>query len=146
VRKKFLQKTAIVAFLRVIDEDGEIVPVVLDLNPNAAMAKGCLKVSHRKQDETLRTKYRPYHTHRKADYAPLVTGEIVECEVEMFPSTMRIRKGWRLLLEIQPPGLSEIHDPHDDYSNGAENLIHMGKATPSYLQIPVVEKERENEL
>ncbi|MDR1815503.1 MAG: CocE/NonD family hydrolase [Clostridiales Family XIII bacterium] len=131
---------ALVVFLRVLDEDGEVVPVVLDLNPAAPMAKGCLRVSHRKQDEVRRTEYRPFHTHREADRAPLVPGEAVECEVEIFPATMRIRKGWRLLLEIQPPGVGEIYDPRDDYSKGALNQVHMGARMPSYLQIPVVRR------
>ena len=35
------------------------------------LTKGWLKVSHRKLDTERSTGFRPKHTHRRADYAPL---------------------------------------------------------------------------
>lgn len=129
---------AVLANLRVLDENDQVVPVVLDLNPAFPMAKGALKVSHRKQDLTRRTEYRPFHTHRQTDCMPLVSNQVVDCEVELFPATMRIRKGWKLLLEIQPNNSAEMIELHDDYRPGAENSVYTGGSTPSYLQIPVI--------
>lgn len=130
---------AVLVNLRVLDENDQLVPVVLDLDPSFPMAKGALKVSHRRQDPDKRTDYRPYHTHKEADYAPLTPGEIVNCEVELFPSTMRIKKGWKLMLEIQPNNSGEMIELNDDYRPGAKNSVYTGGLTPSYLQIPVID-------
>jgi hypothetical protein len=45
------------------------------------LAKGWLKVSHRKKDEARSTKYTVKHTHLRADHAPLKNGEIVPVEI-----------------------------------------------------------------
>jgi predicted acyl esterase len=104
---------------------------------------GGLKVSHRKLDPKLSTIYRPYHTHKKADYQPLNPGEPVEAEVELWPSTALIRKGWRLRLDVGPVSGSgiglRIHDTADQsYQKGSSNTVYTGPDHPSYLQIPVV--------
>jgi len=59
------------------------------------LAKGWLKVSHRKLDEYRSTEFRPKHTHLRADHAPLRGGEIVPVEVEIVPTTGLVRKGHR---------------------------------------------------
>ena len=103
------------------------------------MPKGALKVSHRKLDTEKSTEYRPFHTHLKEDVQLLAPDEIVEADVEFVPATVRIRKGWKLRLDIMPKNeASELFDDHDDYSSGAINTIYSGELYPSYLQIPIV--------
>lgn len=129
---------ALLVYLRILDENNEIIPVVLDLDTRTPVAKGALKVSHRKQDMSKRTKYRPYHTHTKEDYQPLRPDEIVEVEVEFLPTTVRIKKGWKIMLEIQPNNSGELIDLNDDYRKDSSNSIYTGAARPSYLQLPVI--------
>lgn len=126
-------------YLNAVDEDGDIVPVVLDLNPAIPVSKGALKLSHRKLDQEKTTAYRPVHTHLKEDVQLMKPDEIVEADVEFMPATVRIKKGWKLRLDIMPKNeASELFDEHDDYSAGAVNTIYTGELYPSYLQIPLI--------
>lgn len=141
--KLFVSSTSkdmtVFTYLNVVDEDDDIVPIVLDLNPAIPVSKGALKVSHRKLDTEKSTEYRPFHTHLKEDVQLLAPDEIVEADVEFVPATVRIRKGWKLRLDIMPKNeASELFDDHDDYSSGAINTIYSGELYPSYLQIPIV--------
>jgi predicted acyl esterase len=104
---------------------------------------GGLKVSHRKLDPQKSTVFRPWHTHRKQDYQPLVPSEAVEAEVELWPTTALVKKGWRLKLDIQPvsgDGLGmRIYDALDQsYQSGSSNTVYTGPGYSSYLQVPVV--------
>ncbi|MCC8150412.1 MAG: hypothetical protein LIO96_02865 [Lachnospiraceae bacterium] len=115
----------VLTYLYVLDEDGCRIPFVMDLNPATPIRKGGLKISHRKQDEALRTEYRPYHTHRKEDVQKLVPGEIAEAEIEILPTTARLKKGWRLEFVIMPKNSAgELFDPRDNYSEGALNTVY----------------------
>lgn len=109
---------------------------------------GALKVSHRKLDPEKSTIYRPYHTHKREDYQPLTPGVPVEAEVEIWPTTALIHRGWRLRLDIGPVsgsgiGLRIYDAPDQSYQKGAYNTIYTGPVHPSYLQLPIV-PEREN--
>ena len=97
-----------------------------------------MKVSHRKLDERRSTEFRPYHTHGRDDYQPLEKDEIVEVEIELYPTTAKLKKGWSLELFIMPNSGNDLIDPDDDYTAGAVNTIYTGKDFPSYLQIPVI--------
>jgi predicted acyl esterase len=140
------------ASVRVMDENNVQVPYVVG-NPTQGrfypVGQGGLKVSHRKLDPKKSTIYRPYHTHLKEDYQPLKPGEIVEAQVELWPTTALIRKGHRIVLDVQPAtgeGLSQVVDPIDSsyrvvdnsYQVGASNTIYTGPDHPSYLQLPVI--------
>ncbi len=105
------------------------------------LAKGWLKVSHRKLDPERSTGFRPKHTHLRADHAPLHDGEIVPVEVEIIPNTGLIRKGQRLRVDIQPytgAGHGMRHAYDRTYHDGAQNMIFTGPEYPSYVQLPVV--------
>ena len=81
--------------------------------------RGTLKVSHRKLDPVKSNNYRPFHTHLKADYQPLKPGEIVEVQVEIWPGTALIKKGWRLRVDVQPaPGCAGATHIDFDQSSG----------------------------
>jgi uncharacterized protein len=133
--------------LRVLDETNReidfcgpaLIPgISTDFYP---LAKGWLKVSHRKLDTQRSTEFRPKHTHLRADHAPLQAGEIVPVEVEIIPNTGLIRKGHRLRADIQPytgvgHGMRHAYDA--TYHDGAHNTIYTGPEHPSYVQLPVV--------
>lgn len=134
------------ASVRVMDEDNIEIPYVVG-NPARnrlyPVGQGALKASHRKLDPVKSTVYRPYHTHLKADYQPLIPGEVVEAEVELWPTTAFIKKGHRIRLDIQPAtgcGIPlRIHDAIDTtYQSGAVNTIRTGPGHLSYLQLPVI--------
>lgn len=137
----------IFASVRVMDENNEEVPYTL--SPNAGyypVGLGWLKVSHRKLDEKKSTIFRPYHTHLKADYAPLKSrSDLVEAEVELWPTTALVRKGQRIRLDVQPAdgcghGSRSAYDA--SYHQRASNTIYMGPSHKSYLQLPVVPPKR----
>ncbi len=105
------------------------------------LAKGWLKVSHRRLDTQRSTEFRPKHTHLRADHAPLQGGEIVPVEVEIIPNTALVRKGQRIRLDIQAFtgfGHGMRHEYDASYHDGAQNTIYTGPEHPSYVQLPVV--------
>lgn len=132
--------------LRILDEaDREVDyagPITMGMNvPNYPLAKGWLKVSHRKIDESRSTPYTVKHTHRQADYAPLQGNEVVPVEIEIIPNTALIRKGWRIRVDIQPfDGVD--HGPRHAYDatyhDGARNTIYTGPDRPGFIQLPLV--------
>jgi len=105
------------------------------------LMKGWLKVSHRTLDLERSTEYSPKHTHRKADYAPLARGELVQVEIELIPNTGLIRKGQRIRVDIQPydgvaHGMHHAYDP--SYHDGATNTVYTGPGHVTYVQLPVL--------
>jgi predicted acyl esterase len=102
------------------------------------VAKGWLRVSHRELDPELSLPYRPYHKHTRRLY--LKPGEIVQVQVEIWPTSMVFRKGHRIRLDIQPRdgvGSASYMHYHADYNTGT-NTIHAGGAYESYLLLPII--------
>lgn len=69
------------------------------LDPHTPVAQGWLRASHRKLDETLTTAYRPYHAHDEKQ--PLTPGEIVELDVEIWPTCIVVPKDYRIALSVR---------------------------------------------
>jgi predicted acyl esterase len=131
--------------LRVLDEhDKEIryESVVLPVDPVHIhpVGHGLLKVSRRKLDEERTTEYWPVHSHLEKDNAPLKPGEIVPVEVGLNPSTAVIRKGHRLLVDIQPyaPAGVPVRAYDKSYHVDAVNRIYTGPEHPSFVQLPII--------
>jgi predicted acyl esterase len=132
--------------LRIIDEQGHEVdysgPTTMGLSSkHYPLAKGWLKVSHRKIDPARSTEYTVKHTHLRADHAPLEADEIVEVEIEIIPTTALIRKGHRIRVDIQPydgyaHGTRHAYDAA--YHEGARNTIYTGPDHPSWIQLPII--------
>jgi putative CocE/NonD family hydrolase len=102
------------------------------------VAKGWLRVSHRELDPGLTLPYRPYHKHTRRLY--LKPGEIVQVQVEIWPTSMVFRKGHRIRLDVQPrdgAGSAGYLHYHADYNTGA-NAIYAGGEYESYLLLPVI--------
>jgi putative CocE/NonD family hydrolase len=124
--------------LRNIDPDGNDVMETGQQGLPVPVAKGWLRVSHRELDPELSRPYRPYHRHTRRLY--LKPGEIVQAEVEIWPTSMVFKKGHRIRLDVQPRdgvGSSHYMHYHADYNTGT-NTLHAGGDRPSYLLLPVI--------
>src|SRR5207248_6910916 len=69
------------------------------LDPHTPIAQGWLRASHRKLDPALSTPYRPYHTHDELQ--PLEPGEIVELDIEIWPTSIVVPARYRIGLSIR---------------------------------------------
>jgi len=124
--------------LRNFDPDGNEVLETGQQGTPVPVAKGWLRVSHRELDEELSLPYRPYHKHTRRLW--LAPGEIVQVQVEIWPTSMVFRKGHRIQLDIQPrdgTGSQSYMHYHADYNTGT-NTIHAGGDKESYLLLPVI--------
>lgn len=96
------------------------------------VSEGNLKVSHRKLDEKLSTDFRPYHTHTEEQ--KLKPGEVVPIEIEVWPTSVLMKKGEMFGLELSPHNFNF----YDGVYNAGDHHYYMGGDTPSYIQLPVV--------
>ena len=129
----------IYATLRNIGPDGKDVFEVGSQGQPVPLTKGWLRASHRKLDPERSLPYRPYHAHDERWW--LKPGEPVECQVEIWPTSIVLGKGHRLRLDIQPrDGVGSAPYTHyqADYNLGAENTIYAGGDKASYLLLPVI--------
>ena len=124
--------------LRNFDADGNEVLETGQQGAPVPVAKGWLRVSHRELDPELSLPYRPYHRHRRRLF--LKPGEIVQVQVEIWPTSMVFRKGHRIRLDVQPRdgvGSASYMHYHADYNTGT-NTIYSGGDRESYLLLPVI--------
>ncbi len=124
--------------IRNIDPGGNDVWEVGQQGQQVPVAKGWLRVSHRELDPELSLPYRPYHRHKRRLY--LKPGEIVQVQVEIWPTCMVFKQGHRIRLDIQPrDGVGSVHYTHyhADYNTGT-NTIYAGGDKESYLLLPVI--------
>jgi uncharacterized protein len=130
------------------------------IDPHTPVAQGWLRASHRKLDKKLTLPYRPYHTHDKKQ--PLKAGEVVELDIEIWPTSIVVPPGYRVALTIRgkdyeyggPSGgrLSNFKNEltgcgpflHDDPQDrppeifGGTTTLHFGRTMPSYVLLPII--------
>jgi putative CocE/NonD family hydrolase len=107
--------------------------------PIPCVTKGWLRASHRKLDPKRSLPYRPYHAHDERRW--LEPNEIVECDIEIWPTSMVFRQAHKLRVDIQPRdgiGSAPYTHYHAEYNAGAENTIYAGGDKASYLLLPVI--------
>ena len=124
--------------LRHFDADGKELMETGQQGAPVPVAKGWLRVSHRELDVEKSLPYRPYHKHQRRLF--LVPGEIVQVQVEIWPTSMVFAKGHRLRLDVQPRdgvGSASYMHYHADYNTGT-NTLYAGGDKESYLLLPVV--------
>jgi putative CocE/NonD family hydrolase len=129
----------ILVTLRNIGPDGKDVWEVGSQGGPTVLTKGWLRASHRKLDPALSLPYRPYHSHDERSW--LKPGEPVECQVEVWPTSIVLQKGHKLRVDIQPrDGVGSSIYTHyiADYNAGAQNTIYSGGDKDSYLLVPIV--------
>jgi uncharacterized protein len=147
---------------RVFTPDLKEVVFMGAIDPHTPIAQGWLRASHRKLDPKLSTDYRPYHTHDRKQ--PLKPGEIVELDVEIWPTCIVVPAGHRIALTVRGKDyewqkatgakLSNFknellgcgpflhNDPRDRPPAvfGGKVTLHMGPQQPSYILIPTIPK------
>jgi uncharacterized protein len=89
----------IFAILRVFSPDLKEVVFQGAIDPHTPIAQGWLRASHRKLDRKLTKPWRPYHSHDEKQ--PLKRGEVVELDVEIWPTSIVVPKGYRVALTIR---------------------------------------------
>jgi predicted acyl esterase len=145
---------------------GDLKEVVFQgaIDPHTPVAQGWLRASHRKLDNKLSTPYRPHHSHDKGK--PLKKGEVVELDIEIWPTSIVVPKGHRVGLTIRgkdyvyagPSGgkLSNFRNEltgcgpflHDDPFDrpmdvfGGTTTLHSDRARQPYLLLPVIPLKR----
>ena len=145
--------------VRVFSETDEEVVFQGALDPHTPIAQGWLRASHRKLDQVLSTEYRPYHTHDLRQ--PLAPGEIYECDVEIWPTSIVVPAAYRIALTVRgrdyeyPGGGARLGSfknemrgcgpfLHDDPRDrpfeifGGTVTLHTDERRPSYLLLPVI--------
>jgi len=152
--------------LRVFTPDFREVVFQGAIDPHTPVAQGWLRASHRKLDRKLTTPYRPYHTHDASQ--PLKRNQVVELDVEIWPTSIVVPAGHRIALTVRGkdyvyPGGSGgklsnfkneltgcgpfLHDdPHDRPARifGGRNTLHFGPGRAPYVLLPVIPARRGN--
>ncbi len=141
---------------------GDLKEVVFQgaIDPHTPVGQGWLRASHRKLDKRLSTPYRPYHSHDKVQ--PLKQGQVVELDIEIWPTSIVIPAGHRVGLTVRgrdyvyagPSGgkLSNFKNEltgcgpflHDDPRDrpmdvfGGVTSLHFGAGRQPYLLLPII--------
>jgi putative CocE/NonD family hydrolase len=126
--------------MRHFDEAGQEIMETGQQGSPVPVAKGWLRVSHRELDQEKTLPYRPYHLHQRRLW--LTPGEIVQVDVEIWPTSMVFKKGHRMRLDVQPRdgvGSASYMHYHADYNTGT-NTIYAGGKYESYILLPVIPK------
>jgi uncharacterized protein len=130
------------------------------IDPHTPLAQGWLRASHRTLDEARTLPYRPCHTHD--DPRPLSAEEVVELDIEIWPTSIVLPAGYRLAFTVRgsdyeypgPSGgrLSNFKNElrgcgpflHDDPLDrppavfGGRTTLHAGWGRAPYLLLPIV--------
>jgi len=84
---------------RVFDEAGDEVVFQGAVEPNAPIAQGWLRASHRAIDEAASKPWRPIHTHTHQEL--LTPGEVYEIEVELWPTSIVVPANYTLAFSVR---------------------------------------------
>jgi predicted acyl esterase len=130
------------------------------LDPHTPIAQGWLRCSHRKLEPALSLPYRPYHSHDEEQ--KLEPGRVYEVDVEVWPTSIVLPKGYRLALSVRGtdyvyPGeagagletLGKVfsgvgpfthNDPRDRPPAvfGGDVTLHAGEDRPAHVLLPVI--------
>jgi hypothetical protein len=151
--------------LRAIAPDGKEVVFQGAIDPHTPIAQGWLRASHRKLNPELSTPYRPYHTHDAQQ--PLTPGEVVELNIEVWPTSIVVPPGYRIALTVRgkdyeyagPSGgrLANFKNElrgcgpflHDDPRDrppqvfGGKTTLHIGPDRAACVIIPIIPPQEE---
>lgn len=138
--------------LRAYDPEGNEVLFRGATDPAVPIAQGWLRVSHRKLDVAKSAPWRPIHAHTEAQ--PLATGEVYRVEVEIWPTSIVLPKGYRLALRVDARDFERenaegfrkgsgpfLHtDPADRTTErfAGTNILYTGGEYDSYLLLPLI--------
>ncbi|MEP9376755.1 CocE/NonD family hydrolase [Aquabacter sp. CN5-332] len=131
--------------LRLLDPEGQEVRFVGAHEP-VPVARGWQRASHRKTDPARSLPHRPWHTHDEVQ--KLTPGEVYEVDVEIWPTSIAVPAGYRLVLTVQGrdfeydglPGRI-LHNSAQDRpvsEFGGTTTLHTGGAHASHLLLPLI--------
>ena len=150
--------------IQVFDPNGKEIVFHGALDPHTPIAQGWLRASHRKLDQKLSRPYRPYHTHDEK--RPLKPGEVVELDVEIWPTCLVIPAGYRIGLAVRGKDyvykgasggrLSNMKNEftgcgpflHDDPQDrppaiyGGKTTLHFATGRANFVVLPIVPAKR----
>ena len=149
--------------LRVFDPHGKEVTFIGSNDPRVPVGLGWLRASHRKLDPKETKPYRPYHTHDEEQ--PLKPGEPVELDIEIWPTSIVVPKGYRLALSVRGKDYevdgTDAALPHAPYPMkgvgpfththpqdrppsifGGKNTLHFGGEFAPYVLLPIIPKSK----
>jgi len=130
------------------------------IDPHTPVGQGWLRASHRKLDKKLSKPYRPYHAHDEKQ--PLKKNQVVELDVEIWPTSIVIPAGYRVGLSIRGKDyeyggtsggkLSNFKNElkgcgpflHDDPRDrppaifSGTTSLHFGRGRAPYLLLPII--------
>ncbi len=130
------------------------------IDPHTPVAQGWLRASHRKLDARVSKEYRPYHSHDEKQL--LKKGEVVQLDVELWPTSIVVPAGCRLGLtvrgkdyewqkstgarlsnfknELRGCGPFLHDDPRDRPASifAGRTTLHFTSESPNYLLLPVI--------
>ena len=138
--------------VRAYDPDGLEVLFRGATDPQVPVAQGWLRASHRKTDPARSRPGQPFHTHTEVE--PLTPGEDYRVEVEVWPTSIVLPRGYRLAVRVDAQDFERegatgprkgsgpfLHtDPLDrnpDLFSG-ENTILTGGRYESHLMLPLI--------
>ena len=145
--------------VRLFDPDMKEITFQGAIDPHTPIAQGWLRASHRALDETLSRPYRPYHRHDRAE--PLTPGEVVALQIEVWPTSIVVPKGYRIGLSLRGRDYENVASGgrlsnfknelrgcgpflHDDPQDrplglfGGVTTVHVGPDHPSYMLVPII--------
>ena len=145
--------------LRLFDPAGREVTFIGSNDPRTPVGLGWLRTSHRKLDVKLSRPYRPYHTHDEEQ--PLMPGVPVELDIEIWPTSIVVPRGYRLALtvrgndyEVDGTDAAPAHAPYTmkgvgpfTHTNpqdrppaifGGTNTLHFAPDRAPYLLLPII--------
>jgi predicted acyl esterase len=85
--------------VQVFDPTGQELTFQGALDPNAPIAMGWLRASHRRLDPGRSKPWQPFHPHTHEE--ALTPGKVVEVDVEILPTSIVLPKGWSLALAVR---------------------------------------------
>ena len=146
--------------LRVFTADMREVTFQGSNDPHTPVGLGWLRASHRKLDPERTLPYRPYHSHDEKQ--PLKPGEVYDLDVEIWPTSIVVPKGYRVGLSVRGkdyvyPGFEQPAMPvsgriyfgvgpfrHDHKKDrplsvfGGKVTLHTGPHRLAYVLLPVI--------
>jgi predicted acyl esterase len=148
--------------LRVFTPDLREVVFQGAIDPHTPIGQGWLRASHRKLDPVLSKPWRPYHSHDER--RPLRPGEVVELDIEIWPTSIVVPAGHRIGLTIRGKDYEYVtsggkqsnfknelkgcgpflhDDPRDRPAQifSGETTLHASENGQPYLLLPVVPKK-----
>lgn len=145
--------------LGLFDPAGKEVTFIGSNDPRTPIGLGWLRASHRKLDPQRSKLYQPYHTHDELQ--PLVPGQPVELDVEIWPTCIVVPPGYQIGLAVRgkdyehegPPLVLDgvkytltgvgpfLHNQPKDRPTkvfGGRNALHFASGRQPYLLLPII--------